>query len=315
MKIINGKRGLKQFSGCVLTLGNFDGVHTGHKKVISNVIKKAEKINAPSVVFTFQPHPLKVIKPKSSPPLLLTPEDKASYIEELGIKVLVLARFTKELAATHPHEFIEELIVDTLDPKEVVVGHDFSFGRKKSGTIDNLKKLGNELGFKVTVIKACTKNKMIVSSSLIRELISTGEVHKAHALLGRSYSITGKVVRGMDLGKKIGYPTANISTKNEMIPPAGVYAVKVEILTGRKTKEFVGVTHIGAAPTFKRRRRFIETHILDFEGDLYGKVIRINFHKHLRNIERFESETELKGQIIKDIKKAGQNITLVSKNL
>src|SRR3972149_4412442 len=271
MKIIRGKTTIPGVKASVVTLGNFDGVHLGHKKILKSVVKRARAAGANSIVYTFEPHPLKVIAPK-------------------------------KIAATHPKEFAEKALKKTLRAKEVRVGHDFSFGKQKLGTAESLKKLGSALGFKVFVMPARKKDGSIVSSSRIRTLVKNGEVFEANRLLGYPFSLTGRVVKGRSVGKKLGFPTANIKTCNELLPCNGVYAACVVV--GKKN--LPAAVNIGIAPTFKRRKTVIEAHILGFKGSIYGRIVRIDFMKMLRPEERFKNPEELSRRIKKDVKAAGR---------
>ncbi len=295
----NGKRHAK-IKNPVLTLGNFDGLHLGHQRIIRKVSARARGLGTKSVVYTFDPHPLKVVAPHKSPPLILDSEDKARLIGSFGIDYLIFARFTKGFAATHPREFVEKVLHKALSVKEVWVGHDFSFGKGRAGTVSSLKELGRELGFKVFVIPAYKKGGHIVSSSRIRALIKEGAVKGAAALLGRNYSIKGKVVRGKDIGKEIGFPTANLGVESELVPANGVYAAYA-IIEGSKLP---AVLNIGVAPTFGGKERRVEAHILDFEGDIYGKRMEVYFVRRLRDEKAFKSKDALVRQIAKDTERA-----------
>lgn len=300
MKTIkNSTAGLKLKSS-VITIGNFDGLHLGHQKIIKKVVERAKKLGCPSIVYTFEPHPLKVVAPQKSPALILDKDDKARLIEKSGVDFLVLAKFTKSFASRHPKEFVKENLVSQFGIKEAWVGHDFAFGKGKSGTVDYLKTLGAEFGFKVFVVPVLKKGPAIVSSSRIRELIKKGEVEKAAKLLGRLYSIKGKVVKGKSIGKEIGFPTANISTGSELIPADGVYAA-FTFLDGKK---YSSVVNIGIAPTFGKRQRAIEAHIFKFKDNIYGKKIEAVFVKRLRGEKAFSSREALTAQIKKDGDKA-----------
>lgn len=286
--------------GPVVTLGNFDGLHLGHRKILSKIVKRAHSLGVPSVVYTFVPHPLKIVAPDKSPPLITTPEEKAELISELGIDFLVLARFTKGFAAKHPREFIEDVLWKGLRPREVWVGHDYAFGKGKQGTTGYLEKLGAELGFKTGVVAAHKKSGAVISSSRIRVLIKQGQVKEAAELLGREFSLTGCVVKGRGAGLPLGFPTANLKTRNELIPKDGVYAAVVEL----KSKLYPAVVNIGPAPTFKRRKKIVEVHILDFTATIYDKNIKVFFIKKIRDVQKFATTGELAEQIARDVKKA-----------
>jgi riboflavin kinase/FMN adenylyltransferase len=300
MRVIKNGRELKKMKGPVITLGNFDGLHLGHQRILKKVSERAKALGCPSVVYTFEPHPLKVVAPRKSPPLITDMEDKAIIIESFGIDFLLLARFTKEFASRHPGEFVEDELVRGLSAKEVFVGHDYAFGRGKLGTVEHLKGLGGDFGFSVTVIPAYKKKGRVVSSSRVRELVTTGEVREAAGLLGRDYSIKGRVVRGRDMGREIGYPTANLKVTSELIPKRGVYASYVTVNKARHP----GVVNIGTAPTVGGKKISVEAHILDFERKIYGKKIEVSFVRRLRDEKKFGSKEELSRQIRKDTQRA-----------
>ncbi|MBI5453689.1 MAG: bifunctional riboflavin kinase/FAD synthetase [Deltaproteobacteria bacterium] len=296
MKVVKNSD-LKGIKNSVLTLGNFDGLHIGHRRVIEKVVERAKRFGAPSVVYTFEPHPLKVVAPEKSPPLLIDIEDKIRLINETGADWLVLAEFTKAFAATHPRQFVEDVLVNALSVREVWVGHDFSFGKGKSGTVEYLKELGGEFGFRVFVVDAYKRRGEVVSSSRIRAHVKDGEVKKAAALLGRLYSIKGKVVGGREIGKEIGFPTANLEVESELVPKNGVYAA-FAIVEGRERE---AVLNIGVAPTFGGKGRTIEVHILDFCDNIYGKKVEVRFASRLRDETAFPSREALVKAIKKDI--------------
>ncbi len=299
MRIFRNAKGLKRKTkAAVVTLGNFDGVHLGHQRILKKVQERAARLGTSSVVYTFEPHPLKIVAPQKSPPLILDTEEKARIVGALGIDYMVVASFTKEFAARHPREFVEEEIRPIAT--EVCVGLDFSFGKGKAGTAGYLKELGEELGFRVHLIPACKKRGAIVSSSRIRRLIMEGEVQKAATLLGRPFAIKGRVVRGRNIGREIGFPTANIRPEGEIIPADGVYAAFAEAGKAR----YRAVINIGKAPTFGCRERSVEVHMLGFTGSIYGKRLRVEFVKRLRGEKAFASCEALKRQIGRDIKRA-----------
>jgi riboflavin kinase/FMN adenylyltransferase len=302
MKIFKTSRALSRVAkGPVLTLGNFDGLHLGHRKIIEKVRERAARIGRQSVVYTFEPHPLKVVAPQKSPPLIVDARKKAALVASLGVDFMVIAEFTKEFAAKHPRAFVEEEIVP-LKPVEVWVGHDFSFGKAKSGTVDYLRLLGGEFGFTVHVIPAYMKGAEVVSSSRIRGLVTEGRVAEASRLLGRDFSVSGKVVKGRSVGKELGFPTANLCTGAELIPADGVYAAMATV-SGRKHG---AVVNIGVAPTFGENARCIEVHILGFKGNIYGKSMEVEFARRLRGERAFKSKEALITQIRKDSERAAR---------
>lgn len=299
MRIITDIRKFKNIKPPIVTLGNFDGVHKGHQKVLKTVKDRAKRLRLPSAVYTFEPHPLKIVAPHKSPPLLTALKEKMELIKASGIDYLILARFTKEFASRHPGEFVEDVLLKQLKAKEVWVGHDYAFGKGRTGTIEYLKELGKKFGFKVSVIPACKKGGVIISSSKIREYIRHGKVKEAAVFLGRSYAVSGKVVKGRNIGKHLGFPTANIEIHNELIPKDGIYAVRV--LLGNQI--YKGAANIGFAPTFHIKKRAVEAHIINFKQNIYDKKLKIEFIQRLRGEKIFKSADGLAIQIKRDVDK------------
>lgn len=297
MQLIRNIKKIENIKSPITTIGNFDGVHIGHQQVLKAVKKRAQKLNLPSIVYTFEPHPLKVVAPHKGLLLLTTPEEKIKLIEASGIDYLILAKFTKEFASQHPKKFVANILVKQLRAKEIWVGHDYAFGKGRAGTIEYLRKLGEEFGFKVNVIPAYKKRGAIVSSSKIRKYLIEGKVKEAAAFLGRPYTLSGKIIKGRNIGKHLGFPTANISVHNELIPKDGIYAVRV--LLGAKT--YKGAANIGFAPTFHLKKRAVEVHIIGFKKNIYGKKIKIEFIERLRGEKVFKNMRELAIQIRKDV--------------
>ncbi len=298
IKVLKGR--FRFSSPTILTLGNLDGVHLGHQKIIRKVVERSTALGLPSVVYTFYPHPLKIVAPRKRPPLITSDDEKAALLGDMGVDYMVMARFTKEFAARHPEEFVEDVLVRHMKASEVWVGHDYAFGRGKTGTVEYLKELGAKYGFKVKVMAAYKKGGMIVSSSLVRRFIQEGDVEKAANFLGRPYSIKGKVIEGDGRGVTLGFPTANMATSSELIPKKGVYVVLVTI--GGKT--YGGVANIGSVPTFRGKTSRVEVHIIDFKRSIYGRELSIGFIKRLRDERRFGAPGALVKQIMRDVDKA-----------
>lgn len=285
----------------VLTIGNFDGVHKGHLALFDKVKERARAIHGQSAVMTFDPHPIKVMKPGNGPPLITTTQRKLKLIAGAGVDVIFCLPFTREFAEMSAESFIRDVLLDKLGLKEIVVGYDYSFGKHREGNIDLLRKLGETLGYKVHEVKPVLIDETLVSSTSIRNLISGGDIEAAKTLLGRDYQISGTVVKGQNRGGRLlGFPTANLMLEDELIPKRGIYAVTV----GLDDKTFWGVTNIGYNPTFGNDTLTIETHILDFSGDLVGKAIKITFLHRLRDEKTFNSVEELSEQIALDIQHA-----------
>ena len=299
MKTIDGLENIKQkMPYPVLTLGNFDGVHLGHQAIFRMLIERAREKKGTSVVYTFVPHPLRVIAPERAPKLLTTYKDKIKFIEECGIDVIICANFTKEFANISAEDFVREILCKILKVKEIFIGSNYLFGKGRKGSPELLKKLGKECGFTVTIINEIKINNATLSSSMIRNLIAKGRVDEAAKFLGRQYSVEGIVVEGAKRGKSLlDTPTANLLTANELLPKDGVYAVKVDI----DGKIYGGATNIGHNPTFKDKKFSFETHVLDFNGRLLGKTLRVHFIKRIRDEVKFPGIDELGAQLKKDI--------------
>lgn len=285
----------------VLTIGNFDGVHKGHLVLFDKVKQKARAIKGQSVVITFDPHPIKIMKPGNGPPLITPTQQKLELIDDAGIDVIVCISFTKQFAAISARDFVHNILVDRIGIKEIVVGYDYTFGHGREGNIDLLRETGNRLGFGVHVVEPVRTDHTLVSSTSIRNLVQEGKLSEAKKLLGRNYQICGTVVKGKNRGGRLlGYPTANLELIDELTPKVGVYAVKVLI----DDLIYNGLTNIGYDPTFGSGPFSVETHILDFSGDLLGKTIRINFIERLRDERPFKTVQDLADQIGQDIIRA-----------
>lgn len=280
-----------------MTLGNFDGIHIGHQKIFSETIRLARERGGVSVVYTFDPHPLKVLAPEQNLTLLTTFKKKMELIAVYGMDITILADFTRAFARIHPRDFALKL-KQGLGMDTVIVGHDYSFGQSRSGTIEYLRKMGQELGFTVEVVEPVAVDGERVSSTVIRALINNGDVREAARRLNRLYSIEGKVVSGYRRGSAIGFPTANLDTPYEVIPAVGVYSVFARLGAGEWRE---GVVNIGYNPTFDRNDMIVEAHLIDHDEDLYGAEIEIYFVGKLRDERRFASVDALKNQIALDI--------------
>lgn len=304
MEIVVGLEAIKNpYPGTVLTIGNYDGVHVGHQKILSAVVRRAEETNGTSMVMTFEPHPAKVIAPERDIKLLTTTEEKARLIEAMGIRVLLLVNFNREFASMLPDDFIENVLVNTLDVKEVIVGDNYTFGKHKKGTIELLRKRGKEYGFRVQAIDNVIVDHTTVSSSAVRSLLQRGAVFEASRYLGRCYSIEGKVIKGKGRGQKLlNIPTANIETPVEITPKEGVYAVRVTV----RGTLYDGVANIGKNPTFGNETVSYEVHLFSFSGNLLGEQIRIEFIDRIRGERRFPNAASLEKQIRADIEYARQ---------
>lgn len=283
----------------VATIGIFDGVHIGHRKIISYVVKRAEDLNTKSAAITFDPHPFKVLHPQKAPKTIISLSHRIRLIEALGVDMLVVLKFTKRMAALAPRDFIKKYLVEKVNAKEVVVGSDFRFGAHKEGDIELLKTLGAEFGFSVTPINVLEIGGRCVSSSLIRALITRGDLEGASTLLGRRVSVLGTVVHGSKVGRVLGYPTANVNPHHEAIPPSGVYAVEVKY----RDKLYGGVLNIGFKPTFgKSAEPVVEAHIFGLKKrHIYGEDLEIFFVKKLRDERHFHNKESLSNAIRQDV--------------
>jgi len=285
----------------VLALGNFDGVHRGHRKILERLQRVAIERGATSVVMTFEPHPPRVVRPDKAPRLLMTTRQKLDEIAAVGVHGAAIVRFTPELSRWDPETFVRVVLVDWLRVSEVWVGANFLFGHDRAGNFSLLRTLGAQYGFKAEKIDPIRYKEFVVSSTRIRRLVAEGRVDEAGALLGHQYYMDGTVTQGDRRGRTIGFPTANLCTENELMPPNGVYATTATIAgTVRRS-----VTNIGVRPTVDTSgRTTIETHIFDFDRDLYGSSIRLGFVQRLRDERAFESLEALHNQIAADCGRA-----------
>jgi riboflavin kinase/FMN adenylyltransferase len=290
-----------RWSHPVLALGNFDGLHRGHRKILDRMRRVATERGATSVIMTFDPHPPRVVRPDKAPRLLMTKAQKLEAIADAGVQGAAIVRFTPELSRWEPETFVRTVLVDWLHVSEVWVGANFLFGHDRSGNFSLLRVLGARYGFKAEKIDPVRYKDFVVSSTRIRRLVSEGRVDEAGALLGHQYFVDGSVIRGDQRGRTIGFPTANLCTENELLPPNGVYATTTEI--GGIVHP--SVTNIGTRPTVDDSGRVVvETHIFDFNRDLYGQSIRVGFVQRLRDERYFESLDLLRAQIDADCQRA-----------
>ncbi len=299
----------EKFENPSVTIGNFDGVHLGHQRLFEVVEQRAYHSHGSSIAITFDPHPLQILKP-SGIKLISTIEQKIELIALSGIDVLLIIPFDVEFAKTTAESFVEEILIDTIGVKDLFVGYDYAFGKGRAGNIDFLKKQGREKGFSVTVIDAYYQDDVIVSSTKIRQLVSEGRMMDTSKLLGRYYQIRGEVQRGKQRGsKEIGFPTANLHISEEdLVPKRGVYVCQVTY----DNTCYGGVINIGYNPTFGEEKLVAEAHIFDFNRDIYGKPIKVNLVKFLRNEVRYSSVRELSEQISRDVKDAKEVLASIA---
>jgi len=288
--------------GTVITVGTFDGVHRGHWAVLQEIRRRAREAGRRSVLVTFHPHPLNIVRPDHAPLLLTTPVEKKEILAETGLDYAVFLSFNHILASYSPRRFVEEILLGRLGMEELVIGYDHGFGKGRSGDVETLERIGDELGFMVDVVSPIRAGEVPVSSSRIRKALLEGRVEGAREGLGRPYCVRGLVVRGDGRGRKLGFPTANlfVPVNGKLIPPPGVYAV----LGGIKQGVFGGAIHIGPRPTFRGSRPTIELHLLDFDGEIYGEEVRVEFIRHLREVRPFASASALVDQLKFDVEAA-----------
>jgi riboflavin kinase/FMN adenylyltransferase len=294
--------GLPTDRGTVATVGTFDGVHLGHWSVLQEIARRAESAGRRSVLVTFDPHPLKIVRPEHCPPLLTTAEEKKEILAESGIDYAVFISFTHALSRYDPRRFVEEILVGRLGVEELVIGYDHGFGRDRSGDSETLVAIGAELGFSVHVVPPVNTDGGAVSSSRIRAAVQRADLEEARACLGRFYSARGVVVRGEGRGRQLGFPTANLKVgeREKLIPPQGIYAVRAVLRSGT----YAGALHLGERPTFAGSPPTIEVHLMDFEGDIYGEEVRVDFVRHLREIRPFDTAAALVEQMREDVQEA-----------
>jgi riboflavin kinase / FMN adenylyltransferase len=277
--------------GAVITVGTFDGVHLGHREVLDEIVRRAGRTGRRSVLVTFHPHPLRIVRPGDAPPMLTSPEEKKEFLAESGLEYAVFIPFTRRLQRYPARRFVEEILVGRLGMEELVIGYDHGFGRDRSGSVETMRELGRELGFDVDVVAAVQTAAEPISSSRIRRALAAGEVVEARRALGRPYALRGLVVQGDGRGRKLGYPTANIrlTDPEKMLPREGVYAVFGWVGDVRVP----GLLHLGPRPTFGGTLPTVELHLLDYSGDLYGREVRVDFCGRIRDVQPFSSVGEL----------------------
>ena len=284
--------------GACVTIGNFDGVHMGHQKLISRAVSKAKSLGLKSVVVSFSPHPLRVLVGPHTPPFITVKQRKIELIEKLGVDLVLLINFTHELAGLEPEEFVRRYLVEWLNTKDLIVGYDYSFGKNRKGNFQMLRTLGREYGFNVERLDPVIMDGAIVSSTRIRDMIKCGDVWGVRPLLGRFYVVSGRVVRGKDRGGRLlGFPTANLRIENELHPEKGVYAIWTEI----QGEKYQGVANIGYNPTFGNKDMSVEAHILDFDRDIYDQNIKLHYVQKIRSEKKFSGLEELIARIKEDV--------------
>lgn len=280
----------------IVSIGNFDGVHIGHQAILRRVVQEARDRQGIAIVLTFYPHPLSVLRPELQLPLICSLREKLSLFSSLGIQRVFLQRFTPSFARLSAEEFVHSYLSEIIGVEKVIVGHNVSFGRNRAGNAETLLQFAKMYGFEAEIVGPITKDGQEVSSTAVRTLLSAGEMPAVTRFLGRRYAVRGRVMRGFQRGRGIGFPTANLPPRADLPLPNGVYAVVVNI----DGQEMPGVANVGVNPTFGVNKRMIEAHLFDFSGDLYGRRLSVGFVAKLRGERKFPSVEELVKQIQKD---------------
>lgn len=305
MKIIRHARRSARLPHPVIGLGNFDGVHLGHRTILGRVVEDARTRRGTALAMTFHPHPLTVLRPQQPVALILSLREKLHRIAAVGVDGVILQRFGLDFARQAPERFVRTCLLDTVGVEKILVGHNFSFGRNRAGNAALLADLAKVWGFEVEVIGPVAVRGREVSSTEVRTLLQAGRVGEVAALLGQPYALGGRVVEGFRRGRTIGFPTANLLPRGTVLLPNGVYAVHVEV----GGTEYNAVANVGMNPTFGNDRRTIESNIFDFSGDLYGQRIRVSFVEYLREERKFPSVDDLVRQIRTDAGQARRLLT------
>jgi len=292
----------KSGRGSVIAIGNFDGIHLGHQRVLAYCIALAKETGAVATAVTFDPPPLKVLRPETAPPRISTNQQRMAWFEALGMEAAVVLPFTMELAQLAPEDFVDEILVRQLQVRAVVVGDNFRFGHRQAGDVKFLRETGMRNGFDVIVHEPVMLEGDVVSSTRIRRLIADGDLTRAARMLGRAFALTGEVVPGTGTGRKFTFPTLNLAAEQELLPARGVYATRT-VLDGEPSSHR-SVTNVGMRPTFNGTRLTVETHLLDYSGNFAPKRIEVRFWKKLREEKKFAGPEELKAQIARDIARA-----------
>jgi riboflavin kinase/FMN adenylyltransferase len=298
--------------GSILAIGNFDGIHLGHQAILRAAVERAAKTNDVATALTFDPSPRKVLRPESAPPRLSTNTQRMEWFGIVGLEAAVVLPFTLDLARLSPEEFVEQILVRGLRVRAVLVGENFRFGHKQAGDVAQLRELGARYGFAVEIIPPVAFEKEIVSSTVIRREIAAGNVTHAARLLGRPFALTGEIVTGTGTGRRFTFPTLNLKSEQELLPARGVYVTRT-LLEG-ETKSRRSVTNVGMRPTFNGASLSVETHLLDFSGEVAAKRMEVRFWKRLREEKKFTGPDELRAQIARDIATARRFFTRLRRN-
>lgn len=301
MQLIRGIHNIRPSdSGCVLTIGNFDGVHLGHRRVISALVEKARALNTVAAVMVFEPQPQELFSPDTAPARLTRLRDKYKLLQELGVERLICVNFDRAFASQSAEYFIEHLLVERLGIKQLIIGDDFRFGKNRRGDFTMLKAAGENFGFEVADTASFKLSMCRISSTEVRQALERNDLTTAEQMLGRPYSIIGRVFHGDKRGRQLGFPTANVMLKRRVSPISGVYTVKIKLAD----KSFYGVANVGSRPTVSGIRQQLEVHIFDFNQQIYGQIIEVVLLKKLRDEMKFASLDALTNQIAVDSEQA-----------
>jgi riboflavin kinase/FMN adenylyltransferase len=300
MEIIRHILSHARFSHPVVSIGNFDGVHVGHQEILRRVVQEAHVRQGTPLVFTFHPHPLTVLRPERPLPLILSLREKISACFATGVHGVIVQRFTKVFSLLTAETFVQRHLVEAIGVEKIIIGHNVSFGHNRMGRAETLVQLGDKYGFAVDVVGPVRVDGQEVSSTAVRAALNTGDMQAVTRFLGRPYAVSGRVEKGFQRGRTIGFPTANLRPRADLLLPNGVYAVRVEV----GETHVPGVANVGFNPTFGENTRTIEAHLFDFSADLYGRWLRVNFIEHLRGEQKFPSIPELIQQIHHDAQRA-----------
>jgi riboflavin kinase/FMN adenylyltransferase len=284
----------------VIALGNFDGIHLGHQAILRRVVQEAQARQGTALVLTFHPHPLAVLRPTQSFSLILSVREKLRLFAQQGIQGVILQHFTPAFSHLTPEDFVQRYLVEALRVERMIVGHNVSFGRNRAGRAETLEQLGHSYGFEVEIVGPVLLEGQEVSSTAVRKFLSAGEMREVTRLLGRLYSVSGRVEKGFQRGRGLGFPTANLRPRADVLLPNGVYAVIVTV----GDQDVLGVANVGVNPTFGGNKRTIEAHLFDFSADLYGQQLRVGFVERLRGERKFPSVQDLVRQIQEDASRA-----------
>jgi riboflavin kinase/FMN adenylyltransferase len=304
VELIRGLSNIKQrHKGCVLTIGNFDGVHLGHKALLKKIVQKAQALNLPSVVMTFEPHPLEFFSKEKCAPRLTRWREKFSELANCGIDRVLVVRFNKSFAAMSAEDFVKKILCDKLGVKHILIGDDFHFGKGREGDFNSLKKMGEKFHFDVEDMPTLIMDQQRVSSTLVRKALADAKPDLVKRYLGRPYTMMGNIVHGDKLGRQLGFPTANIYLHRAAAPVWGIYAVRMHgIAEHALSHGLIGVANVGIRPAVGGTRSLLEVHLFDFDQDIYGKHVTVEFCEKRRNEEHFDTLDLLKEKIAEDVK-------------